>query len=357
MLVIITEANTKNSIAIQRELSKNKSLLLIGVSNDKINIAQIFKYCTHYFNGNLGDAVKYFKPDLIIPIGSLSVKTCSLYYRNISLLPDEESLEIAFNKDKMTILNTLENVNYPNCTVVDTIEQLINYCIDKDCVIKSANETLLNFDPFYISNGDVTNSSNFIKIRSLIDNGAKLLVQERVNGVARGFFCIADKGVIAIYYMHERIRELPITGGSSTAAESIYCEEMYNISSEIINYLKWTGPLMIEYKYDQLNKKYNLIELNPKFWGSLDLSYAIGFNFGKCLIDIYQNNFINPVKNNYQVGVKFYWILDGDLVALFKRREFFKIKDYFKKNAKNGLFESMQVDVIKFFWTLKKIIF
>ena len=165
MLVIITEANTKNSIAIQRELSKNKSLLLIGVSNDKINIAQIFKYCTHYFNGNLGDAVKYFKPDLIIPIGSLSVKTCSLYYRNISLLPDEESLEIAFNKDKMTILNTLENVNYPNCTVVDTIEQLINYCIDKDCVIKSANETLLNFDPFYISNGDVTNSSNFIKIR------------------------------------------------------------------------------------------------------------------------------------------------------------------------------------------------
>ena len=63
MLVIITEANTKNSIAIQRELSKNKSLLLIGVSNDKINIAQIFKYCTHYFNGNLGDAVKYFKPD------------------------------------------------------------------------------------------------------------------------------------------------------------------------------------------------------------------------------------------------------------------------------------------------------
>ena len=41
MLVIITEANTKNSIAIQRELSKNKSLLLIGVSNDKNHIQMV----------------------------------------------------------------------------------------------------------------------------------------------------------------------------------------------------------------------------------------------------------------------------------------------------------------------------
>jgi predicted ATP-grasp superfamily ATP-dependent carboligase len=357
MIIIITEANTKNSIALQRELSKNKSLLLIGFSIDYICVARIYKYCSHYFIGELGDAVKFFKPDLIIPVGSDSVKICSLHHRNISLLPNKESLEIAFNKDKMLILNELENVHYPKCTLVHSIDQLINYCKGKDCVIKSTNESLLKFDPFYISNGDVINSANFIKIRNLIDGGTKLLVQERVNGVGRGFFCLAKNGEIAIYYMHERIRELPITGGSSTAAKSIYCEQMYTISKEIIQYLKWTGPLMIEYKFDQLNMKYNLIELNPKFWGSLDLSYAVGFNFGQCLIDIYQNKFIKPTKNSYKVDVKYFWILDGDLVALFKRGEFLKIKEYFGKNAKNGLFESLIVDFLKFFWTLKKTVF
>jgi hypothetical protein len=301
MIIIITEANSKNSIALQRELSKNKTLLLIGISNDNFNFAKLYNYCSDYFNGDLVEAVKYYKPDMIIPVGGVSVKLCSLYFRNISLLPNEESLDLAFNKDKMLILNLLENVHYPNCIVVNNIDQLIDYCNGKNCVIKSTNEILMKFNPFYIYNGDVTNSLDFKIIKNLIDSGTKLLVQDRVDGVGRGFFCIAYNGVIAIYYMHQRIRELPISGGSSTSAESIYCEQMYNISKEIIHYLKWSGPLMIEYKYDQLNMKYYLIELNPKFWGSLDLSYSIGLNFGQCLIDIYKNNYIKPIKNDYKV--------------------------------------------------------
>jgi hypothetical protein len=357
MIIIITEANTKNSIALQRELSKDEFITLIGFSNDNVALSKRYKYCDHYFEGKLEDAVNYFKPDLIIPVGGISVKMCSLYFRNLCLLPSEESLEIAFNKEKMLVLNSLETVNYPTCEVVTNLDELILYCKEKDFVIKSTNESILKFDPFYISKGDVANNSDLIKIKNLFKVGTKLLVQERVSGVGRGFFCIANNGEVAIYYMHERIRELPITGGSSTAAESIYCEEMYNMSKEIIKHLKWTGPLMIEYKYDQINMKYHLIELNPKFWGSLDLSYAIGFNFGRCLIEVYQNNFVKPVKNSYKVGVKFFWILDGDLVALFKRKELFKIKDYFRNNTKNTLFESISVDIFKFFWTLKKIVF
>lgn len=357
MIIIITEASTKNSIALQRELSKDEFISLIGVSNDNIAFSKRYKYCDHYFEGKLEDAVNYFKPDLIIPVGGVSVKICSLHFRNLCLLPSEESLEIAFNKDKMSVLNSLKAVHYPKCAVVSNLDELVLQCHGKDSVIKSINESLLKFEPFYISKGDVANNSNLIKIKSILDSGTNLLVQERVNGVGRGFFCIANNGEIAIYYMHERIRELPITGGSSTAAESIYCEQMYNMSKDIIKYLKWTGPLMIEYKYDQLNMKYHLIELNPKFWGSLDLSYVIGLNFGKCLIDVYRDNFIKPLKNSYEVGVKVYWILDGDLVALFERKELFKIKDYFQNNAKNTLFESIIVDFFKFLWTLKKIIF
>lgn len=357
MIVIITEANTKNSIALQRELSKNKSILLVAISNDHINIARIYRFCSHYFVGNLEDAVKYFKPDLIIPVGGVSVKLCSLNHRDISLLPSKESLDIAFNKDKMYILNSLKDVYYPKCTVVQNLEQLISFCDGKDCVIKSVNESILKFDPLYFYNNDFTNKSYLKKIQNFIDDGVKLLAQEKVNGIGRGFFCIANKGEIATYYMHERIRELPITGGPSTAAESIYCEQMYNVSKEIIQFLNWSGPLMIEYKYDKFNMKYHLIELNPKFWGSLDLSYAVGLNFGQSLINIYQNNFDNSLANSYKVGVKFFWILDGDLVALFKRKEYLKIKEYFGKNTNNTLFENIIIDLYKFLWTLKKIIF
>lgn len=352
MRILITDANYKNSIAIQRELYKDNMHEVFATDKEAVFFTKRLGYCKDYIVGNLEESVKQINPEFIIPVGSEAVKICSEKYRELCLIPTKESLEIALNKDKMLILNSLSDVNYPECKLFSNLEELRLYSRDKNCVVKSSNESLAKFDPLYVKLGS---ESEFEKIDKYLSGGVKLLMQEQVSGVGRGFFCIAKEGKIISYYMHQRIREIPITGGSSTAAKSIFCEKMFNISKQIIEYLNWSGPLMIEYKYDETKQQYYLIELNPKFWGSLDLSYAVGLNFGKTLIEAYSNKVEEQIEKKYEVGKKFFWVLDGDLLVLLKTGKLHKIKEYFYKDSYTNLFENFFVDSIKLIWTIKKI--
>ncbi|SMO59984.1 hypothetical protein SAMN06265171_103108 [Chryseobacterium rhizoplanae] len=352
MRILITDANYKNSIAIQRELYKDNMHEVFATDKEAVFFTKRLGYCKDYIVGNLEESVKQINPEFIIPVGSEAVKICSEKYRELCLIPTKESLEIALNKDKMLILNSLSNVNYPECKLFSNLEELRLYSRDKNCVVKSSNESLAKFDPLYVKLGS---ESEFEKIEKYLSGGVKLLMQEQVSGVGRGFFCIAKEGKIISYYMHQRIREIPITGGSSTAAKSIFCEKMFYISKQIIEYLNWSGPLMIEYKYDETKQQYYLIELNPKFWGSLDLSYVVGLNFGKTLIEAYSNKVEEQIEKKYEVEKKFFWVLDGDLLVLLKTGKLYKIKEYFYKDSYTNLFENFFVDSIKLIWTIKKI--
>ena len=62
--------------------------------------------------------------------------------------------------------------------------------------------------------------------------------------------------------MHKRIREEPLTGGSSTFAKSIYDQEIYDNSVKLLRDLSWNGVVMIEYKRCENNGKLYLIEIN-----------------------------------------------------------------------------------------------
>lgn len=355
MRILITEVNTKNSIALQKELYQHPNLFLIGFDDNSLLIAKQYSYCKNYFNGCLIDVVNKVKPDLIIPVGGSSVKICSENFRHITLLPSLDSLRLAFNKFDLIQLEKISGINYPVTNKLNSIGELMSYSNEFPLVVKSNNESLSKFDPIYIESNFSNLSNEYKIVEGLLLAGTELLVQKKVYGVGRGFFCIAKNGQIFTYYMHERIREYPISGGSSTAAKSIYCPIMHEISEKIVNHLNWSGPLMIEYKFNKDNYEYYLIELNPKFWGSLDLSYEVGLSFGKTLVDLYNNVLKVPVNSNYIVGISFYWILDGDLLNIVKSKKFLKIVDYFKPNARNSIFINLRSDLIKLLWTLKKI--
>ena len=68
--------------------------------------------------------------------------------------------------------------------------------------------------------------------------------------------------------MHQRIREYPITGGSSTCAKSVYCDELKRIGLKILKELHWHGVAMVEFKKRTCNGTYVLMESNPNFSGS-----------------------------------------------------------------------------------------
>ena len=102
------------------------------------------------------------------------------------------------------------------------------------------------------------------------------LIQQRVAGPGFGVGVLAEKGRLLASFAHRRVREYPITGGPSTVCVSVVDDRLTGYAAALIRELDWTGVAMVEFKKDD---DYRLMEVNPRFWGSLPLATRAGINF------------------------------------------------------------------------------
>ncbi|HLY09124.1 MAG TPA: ATP-grasp domain-containing protein [Planctomycetota bacterium] len=102
------------------------------------------------------------------------------------------------------------------------------------------------------------------------------LIQEKVDGPGYGVGVLAEEGRVLAAVAHRRIREYPVTGGPSTICESVEDPRLAGYAAAVIRELRWTGVAMVEFKK---NDEYRLMEVNPRFWGSLPLATRAGVNF------------------------------------------------------------------------------
>jgi predicted ATP-grasp superfamily ATP-dependent carboligase len=79
--------------------------------------------------------------------------------------------------------------------------------------------------------------------------------------------------------MHRRLRETPPSGGPSSCAVSIFENDLKSAGIKLLDHLQWHGVAMAEFKRDAKSSQLYLLEINPKFWGSLDLALDSGVDF------------------------------------------------------------------------------
>jgi predicted ATP-grasp superfamily ATP-dependent carboligase len=106
------------------------------------------------------------------------------------------------------------------------------------------------------------------------------IIQEYIEGQGFGFFALYDrKGEVKAHFGHKRIREYPTSGGPSSCCESFYDAELFQMGRRLLESLEWTGLAMVEFKFDEIRRQYFVIEVNPRYWGSLPLAVNSGVNF------------------------------------------------------------------------------
>jgi predicted ATP-grasp superfamily ATP-dependent carboligase len=138
------------------------------------------------------------------------------------------------------------------------------------------------------------------------------LIQERVNGPGSGLFALCEHGNIRAAFAHRRIREKPPSGGVSVLREAIPVEPAtLRYAEKLLSALNWHGVAMVEFKFDNADMTPKLMEINGRFWGSLQLAVDAGVDFPWLLYCMYQGK---PMENNlaYRSGVKTRWFL-GDV--------------------------------------------
>jgi protein-tyrosine-phosphatase/predicted ATP-grasp superfamily ATP-dependent carboligase len=116
------------------------------------------------------------------------------------------------------------------------------------------------------------------QLRALPGRGP-ILVQENVLGVGVGVELLLDNGDPLLTFQHVRVHE-PLMGGRSSYRKSVPVQpELLEASLKLLRALHYTGVAMVEYKMHLETRRWVLMEINGRFWGSLPLAIAAGADF------------------------------------------------------------------------------
>ncbi|MDQ2913478.1 MAG: ATP-grasp domain-containing protein [Chloroflexota bacterium] len=347
MKVLITDCDSKHSIALQRYIGRAlPQIHLIGHSDNPVRFARYFGYCREYIERlPLEAAISLTNPNMIIPVGGRSVQAVQSIAPDRAVLPAAESLRRAYDKGDSTSLAAGLGISVPRTIRVRSEQDVDLVDVVFPCVVKPANEIDGKFVVYPRDRGELKEAVR----RGLSQLGATpgaLLIQEYVSGVGAGFFALYQGGEIRRMFMHRRIREWPLSGGASTAARAIRDESLMQAGAAILDALQWNGVAMVEFKFRTDSRDYVFIEVNPKFWGSCELALAAGVNFGADLIRVYRGESLR-YDETYNDILEFYWPLDDDLLGLIARHDLGNVRQYFGPNAKTNVRQSIRADALK----------
>ena len=155
-----------------------------------------------------------------------------------------------------------------------------------------------------------------------------LLVQEYIPGELHEACLLFRQGELRAALTQRRIRMYPSRGGVGTVVVATDEPDLIEMSVTLLKSMKWHGPVQIEYMIDSRDGCTRLIEINGRFWGSLDLSIHAGVNFPLLACRIATEGDVEPILN-YQKGLVFRWPIPFSLLDLLETREWFpSLRDF-----------------------------
>lgn len=139
------------------------------------------------------------------------------------------------------------------------------------------------------------------------------VIQERIEGPGVGIFLLSQEGRIHAHFAHRRIREKPPSGGVSVLCESISPSPLaLDSAAKLLEHTGWSGVAMVEFKLDRRDHDIpKLIEVNARFWGSLQLAVSSGVDFPYLLYRMAAGLDV-AAPGSYATGLRSRWEL-GDL--------------------------------------------
>lgn len=339
--VIILDGNQRSALAATRSLGNKGIEVIVGAETRK-SLASSSRYCRGGFSYPSPDANppaflrvvqeiagRYVNP-VLFPMTDVTLNEILL---NRKYLP--ESVWVPFSDhDRYDALTDKENlfrlamkmgISMPETLFSSDFtchEDLISEAVTMGfpLVVKAAHSRAFLSGKYVSSSAMYANDQD--ELRTVLGKAPfdqiRCLVQKRIQGPGVGIFLLARHGDVLARFAHRRIREKPPSGGVSVLCESIRPPaEALDAATQLISFNGWHGVAMIEFKWDAAKNRPKLIEVNARFWGSLNLAIQAGVDFPFLLYRLALGEEVEGPAE-YRIGLKSRWEL-GDLDHLFIR--------------------------------------
>lgn len=298
--------------------------------------------------GYVRDIVRLWKThdyDLIMPFGNTSCFAVSKHGEYLvkngvnHMAPDFETFKTAHDKFKMTEFCEKNGIGVPRVfSTYDSndVREIANH-VQYPVVIKAKSGVGVFTGLRYANNkNELIQGYEDISAQTA-DTGAfnydQPLIQEFIPGIIHDVCSLTARGAVVALLTQIRQIMYPIYGGVGAVNLTTDNPELGNVARHLLESLSWHGPAQIEFKYDSRDKKYKLIELNPKLWGTLDLSIRAGINFPGLIRDYLLGKRITP-QFSYKKDIRYVFLLPLAVDAYVSFFKEFGLGKRIKLNAK-----------------------
>ena len=143
---------------------------------------------------------------------------------------------------------------------------------------------------------------------------------------------------------------------------SVKNEVLESYAEKMLSTLEWHGVAMMEFKYDEKTNKGYLLEINPRYHGTINHDVESGMPLPYLHYLMALNKDVEP-HYDYRLGLKSRWIL-GDMIGLLdhlpKTKNKFSFMKEFLRFDEDNYMDLKKDDIVPFltqiFYYLRKFI-
>jgi len=338
MRVFVTDGAERPALAITRSLGRRGVDVFVG-ADESVSLASSSRYCrphvtypspyrdTRLFHRFLADFVEQQRIDVLIPVSDVTTWLVTQNrdaFRDCALaVPPFEAFDFVSDKSKLLQRAAKCGIPIPRTHFVADgagVSELASQ-LGYPAVVKPARSRIATSDGWTATTVRYAHSAgDLIRLYRETDCLAShpSMIQERIAGPGMGVFVLCDQGQVRASFAHRRLRERPPSGGVSVLCESVALDQrLRDQAVRLLGPLGWHGPAMLEYKQDRRTGQAVLMEVNGRFWGSLQLAIDAGVDFPYLTYQLALGRAPHD-EPSYKVGVRSRWLL-GDLDQLYLR--------------------------------------
>ena len=346
--VLVLDAQMRNSLAIIRSLGK-KGFKVDAGEETRFATGFFSRYCAGHivypsptkhpdeFTAYVLDVVKSGNYDVIFPVTDATVipivkQKAEFAEHTIVPFADYQTVVKAIDKTQTLKIAMENDIPCPKTYFIDYYDDLEEIKDDVEYPVVVKPDRGFGARGVFLCN---STDELFKRCKHVHDRYGPFLVQGYIpKGDEMGVYTLFDfNSKPCALSVQRRIRSYPVSGGPSTLRETIKDERAVDLAFRLLKAMKWSGVAMVEFRVDPGDGIPRLMEVNPRFWGSLQLSILSGVDFPFMLYKLVTDGYIEP-DLDYKTGVKCRWLLPGDIFWLFSApNKLRNLKEFIKFNT------------------------
>lgn len=160
------------------------------------------------------------------------------------------------------------------------------------------------------------------------------IIQERIFGPLIDTTAFSVSGKTYAVLSQERLLMAWLDGGGGVVNVTNDIPEVKAHTKTLLRALRWTGPIEMDWIQDSRTGDFLLLEINPKFWGTTQLTISSGLDYPAWLLQYAEGRGITPPPG-YNTGLMYRWIF-SELTTILtvppdKKRLLHELKLFFNR--------------------------